>query len=235
MLKFSIEKLIQKLKNKDFKFDQSITTSMLLSLLFQYSMSLIRGLKFLNFKNRGLLLFLGQRVKFQYRGNIEFGDNVKIGDFSKLSGLGCQKLTIGHNVSIAAFSQIIISTSFNNIGKYIRIGDNVGIGEFAYIGGGGGAMIGKNTIIGQYFSIHPENHNFSKLKPLIKEQGVTREGVNIGENCWIGSKVTILDGVTVGSGCIIAAGAVLTNGEFENNSIIAGVPAKVIRKRADDG
>ena len=71
---------------------------------------------------------------------------------------------------------------------------------------------------------------FQNISEAIRQQGVTRKGINIGRNCWIGSKVTILDGVTIGEGCIIAAGAVVTQ-SFPENSVIAGVPAKLIKSR----
>jgi len=64
------------------------------------------------------------------------------------------------------YSRIITSTSFNNIGEFIRIGDSVGIGEFAYLGGGGGLEIGNDCIIGQYLSCHPENHHFQVQRLL---------------------------------------------------------------------
>jgi acetyltransferase-like isoleucine patch superfamily enzyme len=84
-------------------------------------------------------------------------------------------------------------------------------------------FIGKNTRTGQYFSAHLENHIFTNSKSLIRHQGVARTGIMIGENCWVGSKVTILDGVTIGNNCVIAA-AVVT-GSFLDDILIGGVPA----------
>lgn len=55
------------------------------------------------------------------------------------------------------------------------------------------------------------------------------EPINIGNGCWIGAGVTILPGVTIGDGTVIGAGAVVTS-NCENNSIYAGVPAKLIRR-----
>ncbi|MFT6338188.1 MAG: acetyltransferase-like isoleucine patch superfamily enzyme, partial [Halioglobus sp.] len=101
---------------------------------------------------------------------------------------------------------------------------------FAYLGGGGTLEIGNDCIVGQYFSCHPENHNYSIIEVPIRMQGVTHQGIKIGNNCWIGSKATVLDGVEIGAGCIIAAGAVVTK-SFPSNSIIAGVPAKMIKRR----
>ena len=129
---------------------------------------------------------------------------------------------------IGAFSRLVVGTSFTNLGKYIKIGNNVGIGEFAYLGGGGGLEIGDDCIIGQYLSCHPENHNFNNPKVLIRLQGVTRKGIKIGKNCWIGAKVTILDGVEIGNNCVIAAGAVVRS-SMPSHTVIGGVPARILK------
>ena len=228
MLKNLIESFIRRTKNEKFSFDSNVNSRIIWSYGLTQFVNLLRGFRFYNFKKRGRLLFFGKKISLFNRSNISFGENVIIGNYVKLSALGKKPLKIGNNVSIGSFSQLIISTSFNNFGEFIEIGDNVGMGEFAYIGGGGGTSIGADTIIGQYLSIHPENHNFSDKNKLIRNQGVTRIGVIIGENCWIGSKVTILDGVEIGNNCVIAAGSVVTK-SFPNNSLIGGVPAKVLK------
>ncbi|MEY2829960.1 MAG: hypothetical protein RIQ33_1818, partial [Bacteroidota bacterium] len=125
-------------------------------------------------------------------------------------------------------SRLIVSTTFNDLGKFIKIGNNVGMGEFAYLGGAAGLEIGDDCIIGQYLSCHPENHNFENPDELIRLQGTTRKGIKIGKNCWIGSKVTFLDGVEIGDGCVIAAGSVV-NKSFPSQSVIGGVPAKLLK------
>ena len=228
MLSRLIENYIRSTKNKNFSFDTNVNSRAIWSYVFSQIINLTRGLRFYNYKKRGKLLFFGKNVSLFNSSNIKFGNNVIIGNYVKLSALGKTPLKIGNNVNIGSFSQLIISTSFSKLGEFIEIGDNVGIGEFAYIGGGGGTSIGANTIIGQYLSIHPENHNFSDKNRLIRNQGVTRKGVKIGDNCWIGSKVTILDGVVVGNNCVIAAGSVVTK-NFPNNTLIGGVPAKVLK------
>ena len=228
MIRTAIENYIIKTRNSNFRFDKSIPTSVIMTLFVNKFFSFVRGLRFLVINKRINKIFLGRSVKVFNKNNIYIGTNVTIGDSVSLSALGKGKLSIADNVNIGAFSQLIISTSFNNIGKYIKIEANVALGEFSYLGGAGGLVIGKDTIIGQYFSAHPENHNFMDMSKLIRLQGVNRAGIKIGNNCWIGSKVTILDGVVLGNNCVVAAGAVVTR-SFAGNVMVGGIPAKIIR------
>jgi acetyltransferase-like isoleucine patch superfamily enzyme len=230
-MKTLLETLIRR-RNPQFKFDESITIGIILSLLIQKSLYFLRGLRVLMRARKPDFLLLGRRVKFFNLKNIKWGQWVKFEHDILVSALGKGKIVLGQNTSIGAFSRLIISTSFNNIGSHIHLGENVGIGEFAYLGGAGGLSIGNDCIIGQYFSCHPENHNYKKKDTLIRHQGTSRSGISIGNDCWIGSKVTICDGVKIGDHCVIAAGAVVTK-DMPSNSVIGGVPAKVLKTRLE--
>ena len=80
-------------------------------------------------------------------------------------------------------------------------------------------MIGHNVVMATLN--HDENPE--------KRANLIASPINIGDKVWIGSNATILPGVTIGDGAIIAAGAVVTK-DVEEKSIVAGVPAKFIRK-----
>ena len=231
-MKKVIVKIIQ-LRNPNFEFDEALNMSALLQFVFIQVSCLVRGFKvFFRFrKPRGMML--GKGVSFFNITKIKWGKFLRLGNQVAISALSKNGIQFGNNVSIGAFSRVIVSTSLNNIGNKIVIGNNVGIGEFAYLGGAGGLEIGDECIVGQYLSCHPENHNYEDLEIAIRHQGVTRKGIKIGNNCWIGSKVTILDGVSIGQGCIIAAGSVVTK-SFPENSIIGGVPAKLLKNRKND-
>jgi len=226
-MKAIIQKIIQK-RNPDFQFDEAVDGRMILALTYEKGWAILRSYKLLFQLCIPNLLFFGKGVQVINAHKIKFGKWVKLDDYVCLNGLGTGFLKIGNKSGIGPYSRVEVSTSFNNIGKYIHIGKNVGIGAFAYLGGGGGLSIGDNCIIGQYFSCHPENHNYQNANQLIREQGVTRQGIHIGNNCWIGSKVTVLDGVNIGDNCVIAAGAVVTK-NMPANSVIGGVPAKVLK------
>ncbi len=225
MIKFIVTFAVRALKNRVIIFDNAVTNSDLTFIVARNSLSFIRGLIRLR-----RFVFLGRSVKLLSKRKLILGKGVTIGDFSSLDGLGEEGLSIGSGSSIGSYSLLKVSGTLTSIGKKIIIGENVGIGDFSHIGGAGGVQIGDNTIAGAYLSIHPENHIFANNQTLIREQGVTRKGIFIGSNCWIGAKVTVLDGSVIGNGCVVAAGAVV-NGVFPDNFVIGGVPARILKER----
>lgn len=114
--------------------------------------------------------------------------------------------------------------------EYLEIGDNVSIQPNCYIDAEGKVKIGNNVSIAHGVSILSSTHNYENPYLPIKEQGYTFKPVIIEDNVWIGAKVTILAGITVASGAVIGAGAVVTH-DIGENEIVAGVPAKLIKKR----
>ena len=225
-MKTIIEALVKLFRASAFTFDKRITINQLLWLFYVRLFMMIRGLKIKLFFPSSGLVFLGRTVRIS--GRCKFGKSVTIGDFSRVSGLCLDYVEFGNYVSIGRYSSVIASTSYNFLGKGISIGQNVAIGEYAYLGGAGGLRIGSDTIVGQYFSCHPENHNFLNKDTLIRHQGVSRKGIEIGNNVWIGSKVTFLDGSSVGDGSVVAAGSVVTE-SFGDRVLIGGVPARILK------
>jgi acetyltransferase-like isoleucine patch superfamily enzyme len=231
-MKSIVQKIIQ-LRNPNFKFDEALNSGALIQFIWIQIGYLFRGLKVLFLLKKPKGMMLGKGVTFFNSSKIKWGKFLRLGNQVYVSALSKNGIQFGNNVSIGAFSRVIVSTSLNDIGDKIVIGNNVGIGEFAYLGGAGGLEIGDECIVGQYLSCHPENHNYDDITISIRHQGVSRKGIKIGKNCWIGSKVTILDGVEIGAGSIIAAGSVVTK-SFDENSIIGGVPAKLLKSRTNE-
>ncbi len=115
-------------------------------------------------------------------------------------------------------------------GDGFSIGADSGIGEYGSIGAAGGVTIGNNVIMGQFVSFHSQEHEFEDTDKPIRQQGTSQRGITVGDDCWIGARVTFLDGSHVAEGCVIAAGAVV-RGEVPSYSVIAGTPARVVRRR----
>jgi len=112
----------------------------------------------------------------------------------------------------------------------IAIGNNVGISG-ATIYARSSITIGDNTNIGGNAKILDNDFHPLEIEARnadIKEKIRTRP-VTIGKNCFIGCNSIILKGTVLGDGCIVGAGAVVS-GVYEDNSIIAGNPARVVKK-----
>ncbi len=114
-------------------------------------------------------------------------------------------------------------------GKNIHVGDNVFINSNCTMQDQGGIYIGDNVLIGHNACLLTLNHNENPEK----RANLIPSPIKIGNGVWLGSNVTVLPGITIGDGAIIAAGAVVTR-DVDENTIVAGVPAKVMRKVGDE-
>lgn len=193
--------------------------------------ALMRARAIAAFGDHGRTAFVGSRVSLRARRNIHLGRSVTFGPGSLVDALSTDGVWLGDNVSIGRNTRIECTGSLRSLGHGLRVADNVGLGTDCFYGCAGGITIGRDTIIGNFVSFHSENHNTQRLDIPIREQGVSRQGITIGRDCWIGAKVTILDGVEVGDGCVVAAGSVLTAGHYPSLGIYGGVPAKLLKQR----
>lgn len=225
MIKSILIYAVLKIKKRDLVLDDAITNAYIFTLCRRQLFSFIRGL--IKFKK---LVSIGPSATLTCITNIKCASGVTLGSHLTMDALGGEGIHIGSGSSIGSFSLIKVSGTLTDLGEGIHIGTNVGIGEFAHLGGAGGVEIGDDSIIGAYFSVHPENHNFHDKEQLIRLQGVTRQGIKVGQNCWIGAKVTLLDGSVIGNGCVVAAGAVV-RGVFPDNVVIGGVPARILKEK----
>lgn len=176
-------------------------------------------------------VFVKPSVVVKAKSHFLFGKHLRIGRNVYIDALSKNGIRLGDAVSIGMNTTILCTGSlFSELGKGLIVGNNVGLGTHGFLGCAGGVEIGDDTIFGNFVSIHSENHNFSETELPIRQQGVNRKGVKIGRDCWVGAKVTFLDGARIGDGCIVAAGAVV-RGTFPAYSIIGGVPAKIIKSR----
>lgn len=143
------------------------------------------------------------------------------------------QFTLGRNARIELFPM-------GNSKPVLRIGNNVQINDSVHIAVTQSVEIGENVLIASRVFITDHGHgNYSyqgasscptlppNARPLVSTP------VKIGSNVWIGEQVSILPGVHIGPGCIVGANSTVTR-SFPGNVIIAGSPAKIIKRFDND-
>ncbi|WP_197515734.1 acyltransferase [Arthrobacter sp. U41] len=176
-------------------------------------------------------LFVGRGARLKNPQLISHDGRLVIEDFAEVQGLSKHGLNFGNEVSIGRSTQIRPSSYYGGeIGEGLWVGDRTSFGAGCFIGCSGEIRIGNDVMLGPGVRLFSENHIFSETDLPIKAQGVERYFLTIRDNVWIGSGATITAGVCIGSGVIIAAGSVVTR-DLPDNSVAAGVPAKVVRLR----
>lgn len=134
----------------------------------------------------------------------------------------CAK-SCGNNVAI--FSNVYLFNIEN-----LEIGNNVSIHPLTYINASGGIQIGNDVSIAHSCTVMSEEHKYADININIKDQGCEFKKTTIENNVWIGAGSRVLAGSTISAGSIIASGAVVKN-KTKYNTIVGGVPAKLIKKR----
>lgn len=171
----------------------------------------------------------GHHVFLRSPANIFVGNHTVVDDFASLSfrGSGEHRITLGDGVLVGRGSMV------RTRGGSVDIGDHVHIGPSCLLVSAESLVIGRYTLIGFNCSIGGLQHGFDDTDtPIVKQELVTRGGVTIGDDVWLGANVNVMDGVRIGKGAIVGAGSVVTH-DIPAYAIAVGSPARVIRQRAD--
>ena len=137
-------------------------------------------------------------------GQVIFGDRVHVHrDTIIQTGLG-GKLIVGDDTHFQPRCQINAYMSDIRIGRHVEIAPNC--------------------------ALYSYNHAVALGEDIGSQPVVSKGGITLGDDVWLGVGVIVLDGVTIGHGSVIGAGSVVTS-NIPDNSIAAGVPAKVIKAR----
>lgn len=172
------------------------------------SMNWIRGKWFLfvtggNVSNN---LNIGKNVRFKNKKLLSVGNNSSIGN-----GAEFFPLEQGHP------SEIII-------------GDGVVIGDYNRFASMNSIVIEDNVLFAAYVHITDHSHEYRNPNiPVVKQGVFTKGGVRVCKGSWIGLRVSILSGVTIGEHSVVAAGSIVTK-DVPAFSVVAGIPAKVIKR-----
>jgi acetyltransferase-like isoleucine patch superfamily enzyme len=125
---------------------------------------------------------------------------------------------IGHGTKIR------IHEGEASIGAKSVLGQECTISAFQHV------SIGRECIVADRVMLIDFDHGVVEVERPIRLQGIYKRDVSVGHNCWIGYGACILRGVTVGDNAIVGANTVVTK-DVAPNSVVAGTPARVLRKR----
>jgi acetyltransferase-like isoleucine patch superfamily enzyme len=151
--------------------------------------------------------------------------NVTFGFFVQL--IGMQNIQIGEGSCIGDNTWLNVCIRDDKV--RMKIGKCVLVGRQSMISTGGVLEIGDYCVLAPRVYVSDADHVFTDINQPILQQGATfGRSVIVEENCWLGINVVVTGNLTVGRCSIIAANAVVT-GDVPPFSIIAGVPAKIIK------
>ncbi|WP_298403756.1 acyltransferase [uncultured Chloroflexus sp.] len=171
-------------------------------------------------------------VRIRFASNVRLGAGVYL-DHGVYLHACPGGITIGDE-SMVMKNAILHVYNFRNLPhSHITIGQRSLIGESCILRGQGGITIGDDVYLGTLVQILAVNHVFSDTTRPISAQGITAQGISIGDGSWIGSGAIILDGVRIGKNVVIGAGAVVTK-DIPDYCIAVGNPARVVRNLSTD-
>ena len=119
---------------------------------------------------------------------------------------------------------------YTDCGKNITVGKNVFINTGCRFQDQGGIRIGDHVLIGHNVVLATLNHDFAPYNRATMHPAP----IHIEDRVWIGANATVVPGVTIGENSIVAAGAVVTK-DVPPNTIVGGVPAKVLKRIDENG
>jgi len=180
------------------------------------------------FKKVGRGVVFGHHMTIRHPHKISIGDNTFIDDYVVLDAKGEENkgIVIGQNAFIGRNTILSCKEGSIYLGDFANISANCSLLSETVID------IGKYAFLaGHCYLVAGGNHSFQRKDiPIMLQASLQKGGITIGEDCWLGASVTVLDGVCLGKGCVIGAGAVVTK-SFLGYSVAVGCPARKLKDR----
>lgn len=170
---------------------------------------------------------------------LEIGRGSRV--YGKIIIVGNKKnISVGNNVQFLGNTRIVVPYSYarnmivvedntvidNNVilfslGGDLRIGKNCFIGPNCVIQSNGDVSVGDYTMIASGCSVYANNHRTDQVNLPYYRQGNRFDGIIIGQNCWFGTGVTVIDGSKIGDNTIVGANCVVRGNHNEYSVIVA--------------
>lgn len=151
--------------------------------------------------------------------------------------VGLERVVLGRKVFIGA--QVLLAAGMPGEqlpaerDPVITIGDRTTVGRGSMINARVGIHLDHDVTIAPNVYITDHNHTYGDVDTPIGRQVLDEAAVRVGPGCWLATNVVVLPGTTLGRHVTVAAGAVVS-GEIPDHSVVAGVPAKVVRRWTPD-
>ncbi len=190
MLRKILEKLGRRAKgDASFGIDESVSGLVLLGFATRRFGMALRGLV-LSVRTHRLVwpVFVGRRVLVTNARYLRLSRGVSIGDYCRLDCLGHVGIVLGPGTTLRRGVQIEVTSTFKQMAEGCVTGTRVGISEGTFIGAKGLVSIGDETDLGPGCKIIAENHSFDDPDRPIREQPLSRKGIKIGKDCWLGAE-----------------------------------------------
>ncbi|HXW38515.1 MAG TPA: acyltransferase [Acidimicrobiales bacterium] len=111
----------------------------------------------------------------------------------------------------------------------IEVGDRTVFGHHCTVAAEQSITIGRDCLLAEMVSVRDHDHAFDDPDRAVLDQGRSTGPVSIGDNVWLGAKVTVTKGTTIGSDVVVGAHAVVTT-DLPDRCVAAGIPARVVRQ-----
>lgn len=179
-------------------------------------------------KKVGRGVAFGRNSTIRHPHKISIGNHSFIDDYAVLDAKGEENegIIVGENVIVGRNTILSCKGGSIHLKDYANISANCSLLSETTI------TVGKYSFLaGHCYLVAGGSHSFSRTDtPIMFQPSLTKGGIAIGDDCWLGASVTVLDGVTLGKGCVIGAGAVVRD-SFPDYSVAVGNPARKIKDR----
>ena len=141
-------------------------------------------------------------------------------------------MSVGVNVLIwpkCRIEGISIMANLRGQVPLVEIGDNVVMQQHCHITAIGHLYIGTGTLMSFNVSIQDTDHSYEDILKSVSQQPLIFKKTFIGENCFIGARVSIQAGTHLGRHCIVGANAVV-KGTFPDYCVLVGAPARIVKR-----
>lgn len=144
-----------------------------------------------------------------------------------------ENMYLGNKVRVREYARIETITNYNGqkFTPRLEIGNNVGFEQGLHLICANSVRIGNDVTVSAYVMIMDTSHDYNDLEKSVLEQHLSTSPVKIEDGCFIGYGARIMPGVHMGKHCIVGANAVvLGRDKYEDYSVLAGVPARCIKR-----